>query len=180
MVLPLSPILLRACYAMSGTDTRYGAILLRTYYAMSGTDIAPARLCYAMPGTDMDRTMNHMHHVTHTKVSLSGTNCAVLARCAARRNQIHSSHLWHKVYRATELLQLISRHVQPAGSERSLRPFSLFLTGFPAHVSPVFLFSCLEPPSNTVSLNLAPVFVFLTPFLSSRHTLFLTRFPPKA
>eukprot|EP00961_Rhodomonas_salina_P033731 453642-Rhodomonas_salina.2 len=32
-------ILLRACYAMSGTDLVYAPILLRASYAMSGTDI---------------------------------------------------------------------------------------------------------------------------------------------
>eukprot|EP00961_Rhodomonas_salina_P083035 1115711-Rhodomonas_salina.5 len=50
-------IMLRACYAMSGTDTAYqSAIYLRTCYAMSGTDRAEDDIClrvwYAMSGTD--------------------------------------------------------------------------------------------------------------------------------
>eukprot|EP00961_Rhodomonas_salina_P008778 119515-Rhodomonas_salina.3 len=76
----LLPILLRACYAMSGTDLTYGAatrrvtsptksllrsqppqVLIRTsrrvYNAMAGTDMTSGatclRACYARPGTDL-------------------------------------------------------------------------------------------------------------------------------
>eukprot|EP00961_Rhodomonas_salina_P272132 3677535-Rhodomonas_salina.2 len=40
------PYCLRACYAVSGTDTAYGAICLCVRYAMSGTGIACATLRY--------------------------------------------------------------------------------------------------------------------------------------
>eukprot|EP00961_Rhodomonas_salina_P018006 242128-Rhodomonas_salina.5 len=53
-------ILLRLCYALSGTDKAYGAILLRLCYALSGTDIAYGvpdiaygTSCCAISGTDI-------------------------------------------------------------------------------------------------------------------------------
>eukprot|EP00961_Rhodomonas_salina_P305508 3941962-Rhodomonas_salina.1 len=47
------PILLRACYAMSGTDLARGAISLRTAYDMSGTSPIVLRASYARSGTDL-------------------------------------------------------------------------------------------------------------------------------
>eukprot|EP00961_Rhodomonas_salina_P059049 793181-Rhodomonas_salina.1 len=43
--------LLRACYAMSGTDLAYAAI----YYAMSGTDLAYAAMPVQQKGSDTSR-----------------------------------------------------------------------------------------------------------------------------
>eukprot|EP00961_Rhodomonas_salina_P236152 3191622-Rhodomonas_salina.4 len=50
-------IVLRASYAMPGTDLAYGDIGLRVCYAMSGTDLVfgdiALRLCYGMSDTDI-------------------------------------------------------------------------------------------------------------------------------
>eukprot|EP00961_Rhodomonas_salina_P000501 6849-Rhodomonas_salina.13 len=50
-------IVLRTCYAMSGTDLAHGGIVLYSCYAMSGTDLAHGgivlRLRYAMFGADI-------------------------------------------------------------------------------------------------------------------------------
>eukprot|EP00961_Rhodomonas_salina_P279448 3774984-Rhodomonas_salina.1 len=53
----LSPISLRPCYAMSGTDPAQSASGIRACYAMSGTGLAYGafceRICYAMSGIDL-------------------------------------------------------------------------------------------------------------------------------
>eukprot|EP00961_Rhodomonas_salina_P100330 1349414-Rhodomonas_salina.6 len=50
----LRSIVLRALYAMSGTDLAYGVTILRPSYAMSGTDMGHGlRPAYAMSGTEI-------------------------------------------------------------------------------------------------------------------------------